>query len=112
MKPGMLMPTGQPPMQAGFLHWMQRPASRRARSSGNPRETSLKFFRRSCGGCSGIFIRFGSMSLMVLGLPGVGSDILGLDPFLPELAVLRGEDLLPLEPLHPLHELVPVHQVA
>ena len=32
MNPGMSMPTGQPSMHFGFLHWMQRLASASAAS--------------------------------------------------------------------------------
>ena len=60
-KAGMSMLTGQPSMQAGCLHMMQRAASSLACSADRPRLTSSKLQTRSSGGWQamawrGIFI--------------------------------------------------------
>ena len=49
MNVGMSMPTGQPAMQVGLTHWMQRSASRSASAIEYPRLTSLKLWMRSAG---------------------------------------------------------------
>ena len=54
MKPGMLMPTGQPSTQPGFLQPKQRAASSAAISAPYPRATSSKLRTRSKGSCLGI----------------------------------------------------------
>ena len=53
-KAGMSMLTGQPSMQAGCLHMMQRAASSLACSGDRPRLTSSKLQTRSSGGWQAI----------------------------------------------------------
>ena len=53
-KAGMSMLTGQPSMQAGCLHMMQRAASSLACSAESPRLTSSKLHTRSSGGWQAI----------------------------------------------------------
>ena len=57
MNSGIWTLTGHPFTHCGFLHWMQRDASRMARSGVSPNGTSRKFPTRTCGGCSGIGCR-------------------------------------------------------
>ena len=57
MKPGILIPTGQPCRQSGFLHCRQREASETAISVGYPSATSSKFRTRSKGSCFGMCCR-------------------------------------------------------
>src|SRR5512136_1788251 len=58
MNSGISTLTGQPSMQPGFLHTMQRLASSRACSSVYPRATSLKFLFLTSGACFGMGTRF------------------------------------------------------
>ncbi len=66
MNRGMSIDTGQPDMQVGFAHWMQRSASPRACSRVYPRFTSLKFRDRSSASRSGMCVWCGARSLIFL----------------------------------------------